>query len=311
MLDLLRCPRGHEWEEAFDEGASPGEEVPLCPVCGTKVSAARRKPLVEPSPFDLKGATIRVDKFTPSDELPTAQDSPVRPSQELLRAELVQAALSPTTATVPGYEILGELGRGGMGVVYKARHLALNRIVALKMILAGAHTADRALTLFRREAESVARLQHPNIVQIFEVGEHEGRPFLSLEFVDGGSLSARLKQTPPSPHDGARLVEMLARARGRRAAREEEWHPPRSPRGAAGASQRPSRSRRKGAAAAEWLAAVARAVHHAHQHGILHRDLKPANILLARSHKRPACERTACKRAACGYGAGAGRSLVR
>jgi serine/threonine protein kinase len=80
-----------------------------------------------------------------------------------------------------------------MGVVYKARHLALNRIVALKMILAGAHAGERALTLFRREAESVARLQHPNIVQIFEIGEQEGRPFLSLEFVDGGSLSARFK----------------------------------------------------------------------------------------------------------------------
>jgi serine/threonine-protein kinase len=89
---------------------------------------------------------------------------------------------------LPGYEILGELGRGGMGIVYRARQVELNRVVALKIIL-GDRLADRAaLARFRTEAEAVARLQHPNIVQIHEVGEHNGWPFFSLEFCPGGSL---------------------------------------------------------------------------------------------------------------------------
>jgi WD40 repeat protein/tRNA A-37 threonylcarbamoyl transferase component Bud32 len=112
--------------------------------------------------------------------------------------------------TVPGYEILAELGRGGMGVVYKARHERLNRLVALKMIRPGGYAEERAR--FKLEAEAVARLQHPNIVQIHEVGEADGRPYCALEFVEGGSLAQKLDGKPIAPREAARLVEVLARA---------------------------------------------------------------------------------------------------
>jgi tetratricopeptide (TPR) repeat protein len=113
---------------------------------------------------------------------------------------------------VPGYEILGELGRGGMGVVYKARHVALKRVVALKMLRDGIHAGAEERARFRLEAEAVARLQHPNVVQIYEVGEHDGRPFFAMEFVDGGSLDTHLDCKPQPPRAAAELVATLARA---------------------------------------------------------------------------------------------------
>jgi WD40 repeat protein/serine/threonine protein kinase len=117
----------------------------------------------------------------------------------------------PPGTCVAGYELLGELGRGGMGVVYKARHLRLNRIVALKMVLAGGHASPEDLARFLAEAEVVAQLAHPNIVQIFEAGQHQGLPFLSLEFCPGGSLHARLAGTPQPAREAARLLVQLAR----------------------------------------------------------------------------------------------------
>ncbi len=118
----------------------------------------------------------------------------------------------PRAEAVPGHEVLDVLGRGGMGVVYKARHLRLNRHVAVKMILAGGHAGPDELARFRTEAEAIARLQHPNIVQVFEVGEHEGRPFFSLEFCGGGSLAKKLAGTPLPPAESAALVQTLAEA---------------------------------------------------------------------------------------------------
>jgi hypothetical protein len=110
------------------------------------------------------------------------------------------------------YELLAELGRGGMGVVYKARQSSLKRLVALKMILAGTHASAQDLARFQAEAEAVAHLQHPNIVQIYEVGEHEGHTYFSLEFVEGGSLAQELNGTPLPARQAARLMVTLARA---------------------------------------------------------------------------------------------------
>jgi WD40 repeat protein/serine/threonine protein kinase len=114
--------------------------------------------------------------------------------------------------TLPGYEILAELGRGGMGVVYMARQIALNRTVALKMILAGGHAGETELARFRIEAEAVARLQHVGIVQIHETGVINGLPYFSLEFVPGGSLDRKLQGSPLPPLASARLTCLLAQA---------------------------------------------------------------------------------------------------
>jgi tetratricopeptide (TPR) repeat protein len=142
--------------------------------------------------------------LTPDIPLPTDTLSVlpfVGPIQAQLRLDIV-----------PGYEILEELGRGGMGVVYKAKQIGLNRLVALKMILAGAHANAEARTRFRAEAEAIARLQHPHIVQVHEIGEHNGQPFFSLEFCAGGSLADRLDGTPLPPNQAAQLLVPLARA---------------------------------------------------------------------------------------------------
>jgi WD40 repeat protein/tetratricopeptide (TPR) repeat protein len=114
--------------------------------------------------------------------------------------------------TVPGYNVLGELGSGGMGVVYLARQISLNRLVALKMVRGGAQARSEHRERFQAEALAVARLQHPNIVQIYEVGEHQGLLFFALEYADGGSLARHLAGTPQLADQAAGIVEVVARA---------------------------------------------------------------------------------------------------
>jgi tRNA A-37 threonylcarbamoyl transferase component Bud32 len=147
----------------------------------------------------------------PETHVDSQQTIPPVPDGESL-PEAVVVASATNLPAIPGHEVLCELRKGGQGVVYKARHVALKRLVAVKMIradeLAGAD--DRAR--FRADAEALAGLQHPNIVQIHEVGEHEGHPYFSLEFMHGGSLDKKLKGTPQPFREAAQLVETLARA---------------------------------------------------------------------------------------------------
>jgi eukaryotic-like serine/threonine-protein kinase len=126
--------------------------------------------------------------------------------------DVMSGGIGAEWPVVPGYELLGELGRGGMSVVYKARQVALERYVAVKMVLIGAHVGSKDLVRFRAEAEVIARLQHPNIVQIYDVGEAAGRPYFVLEFVAGGSLAQQLQGRPQPARPAAQLVETLARA---------------------------------------------------------------------------------------------------
>src|SRR5262245_10518813 len=132
-----------------------------------------------------------------------------RPEQEeWLRGQLADRELP----AVPGYELPGRLGQGGMGAVYRARHRGLDRVVALKVIRQGAEADAGERARFRTEGEAAARLQHPGIVQVFEVGEHRGVAYMALELCDGGNLAEWSRRSPLAPHQAARVVEQLARA---------------------------------------------------------------------------------------------------
>jgi len=135
-----------------------------------------------------------------------------QPKRDAARLDTSPTEPARPLPSIPGYEILGELGQGGMGVVYQARQVKADRLVALKMILASKHSSVQEQVRFQIEAEAIARLQHPNIVQLYDVGEHDQMPFFSLEYCAGGALDRKLKSWIPSAMEAAILVETLARA---------------------------------------------------------------------------------------------------
>ncbi len=159
------------------------------------------------TPGGQSGLLQKTGPYVPAEPQKTVASGPPREEAATITEQALRQARQ-----VSGYEIVRELGRGGMGVVYLARQTRLNRLVALKMILAGGLAPRDQPGRFRTEAEAVARLQHPNIVQVFEIGEHDSKPFFSLEFCAGGSLDRKLNGTPLPPLQAAQLVETLARA---------------------------------------------------------------------------------------------------
>jgi serine/threonine protein kinase len=181
MAGQYVCPSGHTW--ASKDG-TPG----VCPECGDA------------------GTVLPAPTLGPAIDRPAVQPTSVFGEQE---SQLINVADCPA---IPGHEILGMLGHGGMGVVYKARQVGLGRVVAVKMIQSGRGAGEEPRRRFRTEAEAVARLQHPNIVQIYEVGDCGGHPYFSLEYVAGGSLARRIAASLPPPSQAASLVETLALA---------------------------------------------------------------------------------------------------
>jgi WD40 repeat protein len=177
--------------------------------------------------------------------LAAALAPPTAPGGETPHPAAQTVRLAPPAGTgtrVGGYELMEVLGRGGMGVVWKARQLQANRLVALKLVLAGELAGDADVRRFQEEAEIAAGLDHPNLVPLYEVGEDQGRHFFSMRLIGGGHLGQHLAHFRERPREVAAL-----------------------------------------------LLVVARAVQHAHQHGLLHRDLKPGNILLSRRASSLAC----------------------
>jgi formylglycine-generating enzyme required for sulfatase activity len=157
-----------------------------------------------------------VDEKPSADGLPPPSAVNDTPAKRTRDTRAVPTDLAPGESweypEIPGYEILGICGHGGMGVVYRARQLGAHRLVALKMIRAVEHASPTERLRFQIETEAVARLQHPHIVQLYEVGEVRGQPYFSLEFCDGGTLGEQLKKKPTTPREAAELMETLARA---------------------------------------------------------------------------------------------------
>jgi serine/threonine-protein kinase len=197
-LDQLRDFNSGRLDEAAQ--AAVAAHVAGCPAC-----CERLERLAEDDP--LLGRLREAEEARRAGGL-FGEDVPTQPGTPGERPRQATAALP----TVPGYELLGEVGRGGMGVVYKARQLRLNRVVALKMLQDAGLADPRRLLRFQLEGEITARVRHPNVVETFEVGALGGRPYLVLEWVDGGTLGQFLGGRSLPPREAALLAETLARA---------------------------------------------------------------------------------------------------
>jgi tetratricopeptide (TPR) repeat protein/predicted Ser/Thr protein kinase len=181
-------------KELLDSGATPEEVCRACPELLVAVRAGWHK---------LRALRAQVGALFP--ESPSVHGSNPYTSRP-------PAPPTPDAPHIPGHEVRELLGRGGMGVVYKAWHRRLQRPVAVKMLLAGAYAKPQELERFLREAETVAGLQHANIVQVHEAGDVDGRPYFTMEFVEGGSLAQKLAGTPQPARQAAALVASVAEA---------------------------------------------------------------------------------------------------
>jgi WD40 repeat protein/serine/threonine protein kinase len=188
------------FEKAWEDGRSPRLEEYLGGVSDGDRPAALHEMLV----IELQWRRRRGEAARREEYLGRFQDEAV------IDAAFARQAAAPPAP--PGYVVERELGRGGMGVVYLARQVRLERPVALKVLLAGDHASAAHLERFRAEAMALAALDHPNVVCIYDVGEHQGLPFFAMEYVGGGSLAVRLAEGPLPPRQAAELVAVLARA---------------------------------------------------------------------------------------------------
>ena len=159
---------------------------------------------------ELLSLEVYYSKAAPPDFIAYAQRFPN--IDRITLAELIPAPQETVEPTIPGYEILGLLGRGGMGIVYKARDLRLDRMVALKMVLPGSHVSDQVVARMLAEARAVARLQHPQLVQIYDIVEYDGRPLLVFEYIEGGTLADQISKGPVEVKQAADWMENIARS---------------------------------------------------------------------------------------------------
>ncbi|MEO8428222.1 MAG: serine/threonine-protein kinase, partial [Verrucomicrobiota bacterium] len=220
--------------------------IKKCPDCGAQIPGD--------APAGLCIACVLMMAQHGSDP---AKNAPAQTSKALLRE-------------VGDYELIREIGRGGMGVVYEARQKKLDRLVALKLILAGEFASETAVARFQEEAELLASLAHPSIVPIYEIGEHQGCHFYSMKLIVGESVAARLSPLSSSARSSRDNEAMAVLPADRPESKQSLVTSAATPRGD-GFTPRES---------ASLMATVAHAVHFAHQCGIIHRDLSPENILL-------------------------------
>ena len=203
----------------------------VCPKCGAEIFADAAEGLCTACLLEtglglFSEAADRINALDRADQPPRVDNPPANGSR-------VTSSDAQIPMILGDYELLEEIGRGGQGVVYRARQKSLNRTVALKVVRTGQWTTSAHLKRFRLEAETAASLDNPNIVPIYEVGEHGGSCYFSMKFIEGGALDELFKRDPMPTRPAAKLIAELARA-----------------------------------------------VHYAHQRGILHRDIKPGNILI-------------------------------